>query len=632
MGRDRKELGDEHGYSPIFGCPPTRCADIPRRQPSQPLVGRSDRYVARMIRTPRIPSRPTDARAPFSRTWLVALLLMLLAIPRGQATARPLDDVRVPSIDDAIPAWLEARRWLDTGVIPESDAEDARLAIADLSAVGVQLRLDGRVVGRGVDPDGDAFAVRRAFGRALAQALGDRTIRLLPEPWRSTPGPRLCLEIEFAGPRQPLVGGTLAAAARRLRPGVDGVAVVRGEDVAFALPGRLLSTGTADGTGSMLIRLLDELGLPPQDLPELRRLDSVRLERFETLRLGQSAPDAMPGTRSRLGGLVPRDADLESTSHTLAGSLRARLGDWRPAEDPANPESARPWLGTFDPISGLHQPVEAPLADRLLALWALAERPGEMNTDLDITLPSDLDDDSISDMIVDLALLASTPTRPEAASAWLERSDSIDRSSSTVASMARHAAALGALPLELVSNERFDAAYDAVWSACGSLLDIHAAFDWLGLTERAWWRRHGEPGPRLESLRAARDALLARQINDPTSDLDGSIPLRSGAEEVSDARSLRLLLGMAALHEIPDSDLEGRDRAERGAVGLVRFVRQLQLTPEEAADLPEGRRAIGGIQAAPADPRQPLVATAMALIAVGILDDAPPAGFSPSSP
>ncbi|MFM1833250.1 MAG: hypothetical protein RLZZ461_1566, partial [Planctomycetota bacterium] len=120
--------------------------------------------------------------------------------------------------------------------------------------------------------------------------------------------------------------------------------------------------------------------------------------------------------------------------------------------------------------------------------------------------------------------------------------------------------------------------------------------------------------------------------NDPTSDLDGSIPLRSGAEEVSDARSLRLLLGMAALHEIPDSDLEGRDRAERGAVGLVRFVRQLQLTPEEAADLPEGRRAIGGIQAAPADPRQPLVATAMALIAVGILDDAPPAGVSPTSP
>jgi hypothetical protein len=81
---------------------------------------------------------------------------------------------------------------------------------------------------------------------------------------------------------------------------------------------------------------------------------------------------------------------------------------------------------------------------------------------------------------------------------------------------------------------------------------------------------------------------------------------------------------MAALAAVPEDDPDRQARANRGIVGLIRFLRQLQVKPDEAADLPDGRRAVGGVQAGPADPRQPLVATAVALIAIDLLQKATP--------
>ncbi len=554
------------------------------------------------------------------RTCVLAFL-MLLPVSQASADAPSTGHASVPALDDAIPAWLAVRDWMDSGEVPDTENPGSRLAVEHLSAVGVLLRLDGRVVGRGFDPEGDDRAVRRAFGRAMAQAGGDRTIRDLPEPWRSTPGPRLSLELELAGVRRPLVGGTLAAAARRLRPGLDGVAIVRGDSIALALPGRLLSTGTADGGAGVLIRLLDELGLPPQDLPDLRRLDSVRLERFETLRLGQSTPEGLPSTRSRLGASVSRvDLDDDDDLGRLASSLAARLGRWRPPPDPSNPDVERPWLGDFDPIAGSHEPMEAPLSNRLMALWALSRVQASSPA---LPRPTEVDEPSLTPLEIDLALLAtSAADDAETAQLWLALATDlppVEAGRSNSGRLARRAASLGSCPADLVPDERFDAAYHDAWAACSSLPDILAAFDWLCLAEGAWWYRHRAPGPRLESLRAVRDSLLARQIEDSASDLDGSIPLRGAVDEASDARCLRLLMGMAALRLVPDLDDIGRTRADRGLAGLVRFLRQLQVSPDEAADLPNGRSAVNGVQSGPADPRQPLIATAVALIAVDLL-------------
>lgn len=574
--------------------------------------------IARTIRsigTLEPPERVTPRSAGRSRTWWIGLMVLLWASATrpGLATAASQD---IPELEAAIPAWLELRSWLDRGETPSVDDAESRLPIPGLSASGVLLRLDGRVVGRGFDPEGDDRSVRRAFGRALAQATGDRVIRDLPEPWRSAPGSRLTLELELAGPRTPLVGGTLAAAAQRLEPGIDGIAVVRGDRTALSLPGRTLATGTGAATASTLIRLIDELGLPPRDLPELRRLDSVRLERFRTLRLGQPDPDAMPGTRSRLGPSVRRVPLAEFEIPEMAATLAKRLEAWRaPTPEGIEPSTAN-WLGDFDPIANEHRPMVASPADAMLAAWASATMRGEPPP----RPPSGDDTPSPEAMVVDLGLLAAAAADDrEAAETWLEILERTPNERDSPSALARSAAALGMQSPGIVDDRRFVEAYEAAWAAVQGLPDGIAGFDWLALAERAWWQRHGACGPRVESVRAIRDALLVRQLDAPDRDIDGSIPLRQGLREVSDARSIRMLVGLAALYGLPDESEDRTRRAVRGLEGLLRFTRQLMVSSEEARDLPGGRLALGGIQAGPATPDQPLAATASALIAIDLL-------------
>ena len=62
-----------------------------------------------------------------------------------------------------------------------------------------------------------------------------------------------------------------------------------------------------------------------------------------------------------------------------------------------------PWLGDFDPIAGRHRPLEAPLRDRLLAIWALASiDPGRVQAS-DLSLP---EEDLLDAEVADLGLIA----------------------------------------------------------------------------------------------------------------------------------------------------------------------------------------------------------------------------------
>lgn len=563
-----------------------------------------------------------------SRTrWACLLLVGLVAITAAPAVTRA-EEPGQPDLDRSIGAWLTLRGWLDEGNTPSETDPAASLEVPDLSEASVLLRLDGRIVGRGADPDGDDRAIRRAFGRALAQARGDGVIRNLPEPWRSSPGRRLTLELELAGPRTPLVGGTLGAAARRLEPGIDGIAIVRSEETATVLPGRLLAIGQADDMSATLIRLIGQVGLPPVDLPELRRLDSVQLERLRSLRLGQAAPGDLPTVLRRSGPLIERrtldPADLEATLETLKGRLAAWRAPADPSTPPSTPGAAPLWLGDYDPIARSHRPFEAPTLERLLAIWALGTLDSSA---VAVPRPGVLDAASRArtDVAELAALAASAAGDDDIAAAWLtvmvspstEAGDEDDQGS-----LARRAAVLGRLGPDLVSDETFDAAYRAAWDDADGLASLMQEFDWLALAELAWWSRHGVQSPRIESIRAAREALLVRQLHQPASDRDGAIPLRQGLDDVTDARNLRLLLGLAALEGIPDPEPARRERARKGVEGLVRFARQLVTTPEEAANLPGGRTAVWGVQRGLTDPRQPLAATATLVLALDLLRDA----------
>lgn len=577
-----------------------------------------------MTRTDRTPPSPVfradrlwpfeGGRAGFSRTMFLALAV--LSILGGSSLA-----AGPPAVDKALSAWFEVREWLDDGEFPELGTSSSEIRIDAASAVGVLLRLDGRIVGRGLDLVQDADIIRRAAGRAYSQALGDRVIRDLPENFRRDVGSRLALELEIAGPRSTLVAGSLAAAAARIRPGIDGIAILRGDRVALSLPGRQLATGTAGATASTLLRLIDQLGLPPRDLEELRRLDAIQLQRFETIRIGQAGSDQEPGLRTRSGAFIPRAVLDEHLIKTVRDRLSNRLARWRPEADPRvdrmtdeKEPPARPWLGDHDPVGDRYQPVEAPWRDRLLGIRAVASIDPALIDERDLTLP---DEDLLDAEVVDLGLLASTAAGlPNATVAWLAATERFPPDDSSVG-LARRAAAIGSVNEEAVSKEAVQEAHDDAWAACRSASEVIAAFDWLALAEhRLTERRDGEPTERAISLRAVRDALLIRQIDDAGRDEDGGIPLRRGGVEMIDARNLRLMLAIGLIDGLPGDDDAGRRRSREGLEGLFRLVRQLMLDDDQAADLPGGRTAAGGVALGLYEPRQPLAATATALLAI----------------
>ena len=543
-------------------------------------------------------------------------MLAVLALT-GLAAATP------PSMEDAVAGWLRARAWLDAGTLPAETSEEARVELTGAAAVGVLLRMDGRSIGRGDDPAGDDRAVRRALGRALAQAFGNERVRDLPAAIRDTLPSRLALELEFAGPDEPLLGGTLAAAARRIRPGIDGIAIRRGTSIARSLPGRELATGTADATSSTIFRLLDELGLPPRDLPQLRELDQVSLRRFETIRIGQAASDEFPRVLLRAGDRVERGPLDPATLQAIRRRIVANLLGHRPADVDAAADRPR-FLGDYDPIADRHDPFEATPADRLLVAWALAasgtagsgdHRLDGRSKDAALALLRETTALELQDpACTDLALLTATALDDYTEIGRVLETIEGGTSPTDPVGLARRAAAIGAIPVNIADDATFLQRLDDAWKMNRSVDAMVASFEWLALAERSRQRRTGESSPRLDALRAVRDSLLLRQERDPTIDLAGGLELRAGSRSTVDARTLRPGLGMAVLEHLPSDDPDANRRATVGVEGIVRFLRQLETMERDARLLPGWRKASGGLRVAPWSARQSVAANATAVL------------------
>ncbi len=327
---------------------------------------------------------------------VLAILLgsLVQACPGGCCTdatvvqqSAPDDGAPSRSIDLAagIDSYLMARRWLDADALPPVDSPEARLEAANVAAVCVILRLDGRFVGAGEDARGDASMLRRAVGEAVAKALGDETIRSVRTAAGDRITARLSLEVELAGPLSPLLGRTIADACMRLVPGRDGIAVRRGDQALRAFPSRMSLTDTADRPAGVIASLLVDAGLPPKDLNEFGTDERVSLARFQSLRVRGDSPEAAPSVIERGG----RTIDLSEIGRSSAAALAARLCSRLAAEvielsaAPADPkDGAKPagmptWLrGTFDPSRDRYEPPLASDREAALALLALARASG----------------------------------------------------------------------------------------------------------------------------------------------------------------------------------------------------------------------------------------------------------------
>jgi hypothetical protein len=289
-----------------------------------------------------------------------------------------------PSEASALTAYLAARAWLDADALPAEGEEAARVPLEATTSVCVLLRLDGRLVGAGHDEldaprstaaataDDAGLLLRRAVGRAVARALADTTIASVRAELGDKVTARLSLEVELGGPLRPLIGRTIADAARRVAAGNEGVAVLRGERAHRAFPSRLLAADTAARTDRIIAGLLLEAGLPAKDLPEFSAEERVSLARFHSIRLRADSPDAAPAVVTRAGRLVAQRELTEGFVRAAAAQLAARLAAQVVPADPSRANSPQRLLGTLNPTADLYDPPLAAPSDAALASLALA--------------------------------------------------------------------------------------------------------------------------------------------------------------------------------------------------------------------------------------------------------------------
>ena len=309
---------------------------------------------------------------------VVALICCIAATTIAAASSAC---AQAPTEETAIDAFIVARGWLDRDALPPLDAPDSAAALPDTKAVSVILRANGRVVGRGDDATGDTSMLRRATGRAIAEALGDATVRATRADLDDRVTARLAIEIELAGATKPLLGRTIAEAATRIVPGTAGIAVLRGDEVFRAFPSRLLASDSADRPDATITMLMRSAGLPAKELREFATTERVSLGKFDTVRIRQATAQAPPSIVTRAGRLIALDEVTHGFAggftRTLATQLAARLGGNvvvrdGSAEDVAAPHERAALLGTYNPTADVYDPPLASAADEAFAALALA--------------------------------------------------------------------------------------------------------------------------------------------------------------------------------------------------------------------------------------------------------------------
>ena len=555
----------------------------------------------------------------FSRTCLLTVILI-----SSVGFASP------PNLDETISAWVTARTWLDSNSLPDANSSEATINVQGITGASVVLRLDGRRVGFASDFNDSPHLFRTLLGKALGEALGDPTIKNLPESIRKSAPQRLTLEIECAGPTEPLLGSTLASAVGRIRPGSDGIAVRRNEEWAYAFPGRSLASGTAGSVTSTIIRLCTELGLPPRDLPELRKLDQVDLHRFSTLRIAQTDPRGLPFEAHRSGPYVAEFTRGGPEHQGLITSLVSRLHN-RIVEAKEDSEPTLTFLGDFDPISGSYSPVQASRLDQAKAARALAETAQCTDISLETRQLAAKDcgyllellapvDPTTEPEVADITLLAAirflhssvgdtTPATniltvdgPRIIEAHDVHADDID---------IRRAAVIANIPVEILPQATDELAANRVedsWTTSDPTQLVNQ-LDWFALAERGISQREGELSPRVGLIKDAANILAARQIQrQELHDLDGGIPLQRATPERVDARTIRLGLAYAILERLSS------DEPDPTIDRILRFTKQLQMNAQDAMLHRGGTRGIDGIRESPWSSRQPLAAEAEALL------------------
>ncbi len=580
----------------------------------------------------------------------------------GQAIAA---DRMLADPADVVSAYGRVRDWIRAFAVPQPDDPAARTTIAGADGVCVVLRRGGRVVGIGTDTGGDELMARRAAGRALSRVLGDQAVANLPVDLRPDFGAGLTVEVEVAGRFVPILGRTFAQIAERLEPGLDGVAMRRGDTWAVIFPAQARATNTAGRLEAQLPGLAIDLGLTPKGLPDLTKQHGVALYSFRTTHLAQPGPGRPPFETFRGGAVVPEAAVVSQGIIDLADGIARHLlttvwPDERPGGGGGEYRKPMGVMGGYRAVADQYRPPVAPPIEQALVSLALtrysqtpsvdaaiarAARTAALGILRDLSAAAGPPDDWLSDVMTCGAIVNALLERDDAvadpalaellataegrvAGAYREGRGFVQDNpfGAPAETIPPHGQALlasalsralratpGSLDPDLVGR-----ALDRAWQSAPDRQAVNLV-PWIGWAEVDFAAATGRPIRNVEMLLGLRRALGESQIGRGTvgaaPDLHGAFRLGAASPGRVTAQSTRPAAYLAWMIREPRlTPPRERMLALGRHLRTVRFLMQLAVTEEDAWSFRNPARALGGLRAAPWDSDQPVAAQALGLI------------------
>lgn len=542
-----------------------------------------------------------------------------------------------PAAADAMQAYRTVEEWIRAWDVPE---EPQTLDPPETSGASVTLRLSGRVMGRATSmAEGVSLweATRRAWQEAAA-ALPVERDALRQENLRAL-APQLMIDVQLAGPLQPIVAQTLTDASLSVSPGRQGVAVRVGERVEAVFPGFMLSTNMTPGDG--MIAALGLLGLAPQELETLKKESGLILYRFDVQHVAQRSAGAPPMFLTRGGRLVnTRDItprSLREFGDQLAANLVSR--QW-PGEEPFGLLGTYlPWLDEYD------EAAPANATDQALAAFALARWAEVSHNRPEMRDGSVAASRWVLNKLADVGEGETSPHENAAASSLmamasltLRRLESREPPPAAAMSIAPpeedvvYAPPVEAIRANAVAMTASVQGHQGLASyAEGKVRKLFGStapaqlptlMPWLGWADLLL-HQDDSAIPSAIALREFRNLVeehqLARTDVSATGDEDlvGGVVFTRADAAIPTWHTIRPLIFVATM--LGDPRLTSTDERSRHFVRLLeglRFVRQLTVDEATCHMFPNPDRALGGVRLALWDQRQPVDATALALLLV----------------
>jgi hypothetical protein len=574
-------------------------------------------------------------------------ILIALALTTAPAMGTPYPDAA-----NVVAAYLTARSWIDDFDLPAPADEAASITLGDATGVCVILRHGGRVIGIGTDTTGNQLMVRRAIGRALSEVLGDPAVASLPTGGAESPGRALTLQLEVAGALVPLIGRSFADIAGQLDPGLDGVAIRRGQQLAMLFPARVRANNTAGRLERLLPALAVEVGLAVMPLPELAQRFDVSLYRFRTIDLAQAAPRRPPHQMTRGDVLVLDEAvTRESIEHLARGIADHLAASIAQVGEPVG------LMGTYQPSSDRYEPLIAPPLEQGLAAWALSRYGRLPNLDAesatrahalaarileDLSVIAPGETDPLAGAVACSAIVHAALEHPtylagdltprlflEAAarvrSGWTRHDGFIDIDEQVPvppharALIASAMSRLLASDITAIDDSTARGALDAAWESVPPHGQV-ALLPWIGWGEADYAAATGRPVAAVR-LRALRDLLDAARLDHVSliktggTDLAGGFDLSRRRSGLATSQTLRPAAMLAWMIRQPDFTApEDASLALGRMLQTMRFITQLAVRDSLLWSCPDPDRATGGIRQATWDWDQPIPAQALALV------------------